>query len=48
MDIDSLISYFKFGFTGSTVDLIYLFLFARFAIFPFIKWLLSKIKEVLQ
>lgn len=48
MNISSIIDYFKFGFTGDTVDLIYLLLFGRFVLFPFFKWLLSKIKGVLD
>lgn len=48
MNIESIFQYFTFGYSGDINNLIYLFLFLRFAIFPFAKWLYNKIRGLIK
>lgn len=47
MNISSIIEYFKFGFNGETIDLIYLFLILRFFVYDLIRWFLPYLKEAI-
>lgn len=48
IDITSLIEFFKFGYEGEIINLIYLFLILRFFIFPVLMIIFNKIKGVIQ